>query len=364
MTIVKDLSSIPATTTGIGSLPHHNIDAALSFSFKTGIPFLPQIPIRNPWEYMIAQALENLPGLRVEREGEVSLNLDLWKSQSREFGARLSNAFKNANAFKNENASGTKDGINDDAFERFEPSAATSSSWQAFLWELQESDQKTAPKIAKIQIAGPLTSQWVVRADQEAELSGQIFRLVLAKSLAMTRKLRRLGITPILFLDEPGLYAFDRSNPKHMLAFQELKLMIQALRKDQVLVGLHCCSNTDWKTVLQLDLCFLSIDCALSLDNLIQNAREELLQYVERGGRLSLGVVPTTRYAKKHGTTGAEQLFVELSARLSHLPFEVGRKILRESLLTPACGLALHSIPDAESILETLTELEEIRKGT
>jgi hypothetical protein len=56
---------IPATTTGIGSLPHHNIDAALSFSFKTGIPFLPQIPIRNPWEYMIAQALENLPGLQV-----------------------------------------------------------------------------------------------------------------------------------------------------------------------------------------------------------------------------------------------------------------------------------------------------------
>lgn len=354
MTIAKDLAGIPATTTGIGSLPHHNIDAALSFSFKTGIPFLPQIPIRNPWEYMIAQALENLPGLRVEREGEVSLNLDLWKSQSREFGARLSNAFKNEKS----------SGISGDAFERFEPSPATSSSWQAFLWELQESDQKTAPKIAKIQIAGPLTSQWVVRADQEAELSGQIFRLVLAKSLAMTRKLRSLGITPILFLDEPGLYAFDRSNPKHMLAFQELKLMIQALRKDQVLVGLHCCSNTDWKTVLQLDLCFLSIDCALSLDNLIQNAREELLQYLERGGRLSLGVVPTTRHTKKHGTTGAEQLFVELSGRLSHLPFDVGRKILRESLLTPACGLALQSIPDAESILETLTELEEIRKGT
>jgi len=359
MTTAKELAQIsaapfsaaivPATTTGIGSLPHHNIDAALNFSFKAGIPFLPQIPIRNPWEYMIAQALENLPGLRVEREGEVTLNLELWKSQSREFGERLATAFKNE-----------KD---PDAFERFEPSPATSSSWQAFLWELQESGKK----LAKIQIAGPLTSQWVVRADQEAELSGQIFRLVLAKSLAMTRKLRSLGITPILFLDEPGLYAFDRSNPKHMLAFQELKLMIQALRKDQVFVGIHCCSNTDWKTVLQLDLCFLSIDCALSLDNLIEKAREELVQYLERGGRLSLGVVPTTRHSmihQKHGTTGAEQLFLELSGRLSHLPFEIGRKILKESLLTPACGLALQSIPDAEYILETLTEFEEIREGT
>jgi hypothetical protein len=348
---------IPATTTGIGSLPHHNIDAALSFSFKTGIPFLPQIPIRNPWEYMIAQALENLPGLQVEREGEVSLNLDLWKNQRRDFGERLSAAFKNEKL--------------PEAFERFEPSPATSSSWQAFLWELQEAEHK----IAKIQIAGPLTSQWVVRPDQEPdfeqELSGQIFRLVLAKSLAMTRKLRSLGITPILFLDEPGLYAFDRSNPKHALAFQELKFMIQALKKDQVVVGLHCCSNTDWKSVLQLEIGFLSIDCALSLDNLIQTSREELLRYLDRGGRLSLGIVPTTRHVQIHsalpqkpGSSTAEQLFVELSARLSALPLEVGRKILKESLFTPACGLALQSIPDAESILETLTEFEEIRKGT
>jgi hypothetical protein len=209
--------------------------------------------------------------------------------------------------------------------------------------------------------------------DHEQELSGQIFRLVLAKSLAMTRKLRSLGITPILFLDEPGLYAFDRTNPKHALAFQELKFMIQALRKDQVLVGLHCCSNTDWKSVLQLDLCFLSIDCALSLENLIQNARTELLSYLERGGRLSLGIVPTTRHVQIHHQvhmalsqkrSNAEQLFVELSGRLSSLPLEVGQKIIKESLFTPACGLALQSIPDAESILETLTELEEIRKGT
>ena len=34
-------------------------DAALAFSFSMDVPFLPQIPIRNPWEYMIAQALED-----------------------------------------------------------------------------------------------------------------------------------------------------------------------------------------------------------------------------------------------------------------------------------------------------------------
>ena len=56
-------------TTAIGSLPHHNADAALEYSFRHGIPFLPQMPVRNPWEYMIPQALEGLPGLEVSREG-------------------------------------------------------------------------------------------------------------------------------------------------------------------------------------------------------------------------------------------------------------------------------------------------------
>lgn len=41
--------SLTAQTTAIGSLPHHNVDAALAFSFQLGIPFLPQIPIRNSW---------------------------------------------------------------------------------------------------------------------------------------------------------------------------------------------------------------------------------------------------------------------------------------------------------------------------
>ena len=85
-------------TTGIGSLPHHNIDAALAFSFQTSIPFLPQIPIRNPWEYMIAQALEGIPGLIVEKDGAVSIDIDVWTGRMRAFDERLSNSFNSANS--------------------------------------------------------------------------------------------------------------------------------------------------------------------------------------------------------------------------------------------------------------------------
>jgi hypothetical protein len=341
MTIAK--SPIPASTTGIGSLPHHNIDSALNFSFRTGVPFLPQIPIRNPWEYMIAQALEDLPGLQVEREAEVLLNLGIWRSQSREFSERLSAAFKSEN--------------NPSAFERFEPSPATSSSWQAFLWELQESESK----FAKVQIAGPLTCQWVIRSE-EPELSGQIFRLVLAKALAMGRKLLSIGVTPLLFLDEPGLYAYDRTNPKHVIAFQELKLLIQTLKKNDISVGLHCCSNTDWKSILGLGISFLSLDTELSLESLIETATPEIKTFMQSGGRFSLGVVPTTRSSALHSVT-AKGLYKKLEGTLSHLPEGLGPLIFADCLLTPACGLALQSVADAEYVLETLNQLHTIRKS-
>src|SRR3954470_6485194 len=120
MTTDEILRQASTRTTGIGSLPHHNRDTALEFSFKFGIPFLPQIPIRNSWEFMIAQAIEGLPGLQIEEEGVVSLNKDIWDRQSHLLAQRLEKAFR------------------EEDFEAFEPSAATSSCWQPFLWELQE----------------------------------------------------------------------------------------------------------------------------------------------------------------------------------------------------------------------------------
>src|SRR6478735_9027007 len=120
MKIIDDVQRL----TAIGSLPHHNIDTALEYSLKLGIPFLPQIPIRNPWEFMISQALEGLPGLQVEEDGNAILNLEVWKSQSHWLTQRLRAAFSEGPGKKG-------------AFSGFEPSASISSCWQPFLWELQ-----------------------------------------------------------------------------------------------------------------------------------------------------------------------------------------------------------------------------------
>jgi hypothetical protein len=352
MTTVESLrlsTAAPRATTGIGSLPHHNVDAALEFSFKMGIPFLPQIPIRNPWEYMIAQALEGLPGLQADRDGSVTLNTDIWLSRASDFNSKLENAFLPGGAH----------------LENFEPSSAISSSWQPFVWELQE----RGTKLAKIQIAGPMTSQWVLNLrDSEGkavpsqsfneanpELSSQIFRLVLARALAMSQRLKQSGIQPLLFLDEPGLYSLTPSNPRHVMAIQELKLLVQALRKEGVLVGIHCCSNTHWETVLSLPIHYLSLDVALSLPSLL--AKPEMLRsFLTAGGRLSLGVIPTGRSNPAEPGT-PEALRAALAQAWGDEPSLI-EKTLHEAIYTPACGLALQSTAEAERILESLTQFE------
>jgi hypothetical protein len=40
---------------------------------------------------------------------------------------------------------------------------------------------------------------------------------------------------------------------------------------------------------------------------------------------------------------------------------ELVRRVLRESILTPACGLALHSTADAETVLALVTDLDRLR---
>ncbi len=337
-------------TTGIGSLPLHNIDAALGFSFRMDIPFLPQIPVRNPWEFMIAHALEGLPGLEVSRDGSGALNISVWSGRTKALQERLDEAFGSMSR--------------PDAFEAFEPSPATSSSWQPFLWELQNREKK----LAKVQIAGPLTSQWALRtregtpAEEHPGVATQIYRLVLARALGMARRLQSDGVQPILYLDEPALYGINLGNPRHLLGLQELRIVVQTLRKGGVQVGVHCCSDTDWGSLFSLGCDIVSVDTRLSLKKILSLHRGPLSEFLQAGGHLSLGLVPTSEnegtLRSIRGSELAASLHQTLLNAFDNDP-QKARTILKNALLTPACGLALLGASSAELVLDLLHEAQE-----
>lgn len=326
--------------TGIGSLPHHNVDAALEYAFRFDVPFLPQIPIRNPAEYMIPQALEGLPGLVSDEGGSVALDFDRWRKDRSAFESRMAEALEGRQSLP--------------------ISPESMACWHPFLFELAE---RKVP-FAKVQIAGPLTCQWVLQGNQttgDPEVSADVVRLITAKCLSMVAELKARGVQPLIVLDEPGLYAYASDVAAHKVAFQDLRLLVTALRKMGALVGLHCCSDTDWRQVLGLGLNMISFDVALSGRGLF-SCRDEVSRFVEEGGRFILGLVATNRGAAGQS---AEALVKGLNDLVMEALPDRGvaqRQVLKHSLLSPACGLALKSAEECELILGMLRQAQGILK--
>jgi hypothetical protein len=319
-------------TSSIGSLPHTQFELALQQALLLDIPAAPQLPRRDPAEFMVPQALEGLPGLHYDREGSSSVDVPEWRRGAATFDARLDRAL-------------------DGRVEEFLPSPA---SWQAlrpFLWEVEH---RKLP-FAKVQIAGPLTLRWSLRtADgpplsasaERLPLEGQIFRLVLARALALTRKVREAGATPVVFLDEPGLYAYDRRDPQHLVALQELRVAVLALKREGALSGVHCCGNTDWGALLGLGWDIVSLDARLSLSSVLASG-DAFQRFHDKGGALALGIVPTDFSSND-----------DLGALVAHAEELLAPEVLSRCLLTPACGLALRSVQDAERIFDELRDAQ------
>ena len=122
------------------------------------------------------------------------------------------------------------------------------------------------------------------------------------------------------------------------------------MRKTGALVGIHCCGDAGWERILPLGFDVLSIDAGISLRSVLAR-REELAAFERAGGLLALGVVPTDRAAS---TPEPEALVAQLRSALA----AAGRETLAtRALLTPACGLALRTVTEAEEVFAGLSRV-------
>ncbi len=311
----------------------------MQMAFQVDIPYLPQLPAGNPSELMIAAALDALPGLRFDSEGVCTVELAEWEASRSAFGASIEKA------------------LDSGELSAFEPSARACRAWKPFLWEIE--NRKLT--FAKVQIAGPATVLWITKASSGTlaselpELDQQIFRLLLSKCLAMVRAIRRTSATPILYLDEPGLYALDRRNARHLLTLQELRVLTLAIQREGALVGLHCCSNTDWAAILDLGLDLISLDVRLSLDALLEE-KDAFWRYLIGGSTLSLGIIPTDIKSSFAVRELVDSVEASLEATLGSRRF---REMAPQLVLTPACGLALRTVLDAERTFDQLRQAQK-----
>lgn len=322
--------------TGIGSLPHASVDSAIAYSFRHNIPFLPQLPLRNPREYMIPQALFALPGLILKPGGYAVVDLDLWAAGTYALRQTLSST------------------ENDQLV--FTPGNSDWSCFTPFFWELEERRMS----FAKIQVAGPFTCISVLQASdgapliQHSEVTEQITELLMRSSLHWVNRLRRIGVQPLIFLDEPGLGTLGLQSPMQKTLLHSLKLQVQALQNAGALVGLHCCSNSPWVELMALGFDILSIDAKLSLGSLLQS-QSDFTRFIEDGGRLALGIIPT----HMNNDSQVEVILRRTRELLSQSP--ACRTAFNQAIFTASCGLALETPETAERILNSLTHLSKIK---
>ena len=151
------------------------------------------------------------------------------------------------------------------------------------------------------------------------------------------RRSRAAGATPVFYLDEPGLYALDTTDPTHLAVLTELRLLVAALRQQGALVGLHCCGNTRWSALLDLGIDLLSFDVRLSLDAVLEDSRA-VRRFLDRGGAFSLGLVPTDLGQEANPEELARAVETSFEAALPDRP-----EALRHFVATPACGLAMRT---------------------
>jgi len=335
--VTKSSDIPPHATTGIGSLPYLESVLALNRAFAVDIPYFPTLPRLDVREGMVFQALEGFPGVFWKNDGGLHFEFSAWRRGRKGLSDRLLKAF-HRNHYRD-----------------FFP-AGTGRLWDLFA----ERASRHAGAWVKTQWLGPCTAVRALQGLEQApqaeamELVAQVSEWIFVRALAMCGELLRHGKKVLFFWDEPGL-----SGPSGLLqdlAVEHLRERSVELKNYGAKVGIHSCGAWDFASYLKWPLDYLSFDLALSGMELLAQA-EALRSFRERGGRLCLGIVPTS---PPSDWNPAQELAKWRSRFAAALGEAEAQALLGEAILSPACGLGTKSEEETERVFALLATVKGI----
>jgi methionine synthase II (cobalamin-independent) len=238
------------------------------------------------------------------------------------------------------------------------------------------------PSIAvKCQTAGPVTFAMMLKDENDKpvffdeNLRDAAIKNVAMKSVWQLKSFA--GKCRTVFLDEPYLSAYgsaftalSREDVVDTLkdAFGEVRRLAPsaiglsasgaASSGKEISIGVHCCGNTDWSLLVDAGADIISFDSHGFAESLAI-AADSVNKFLERGGRLAWGAVPTSADVLSQETPAS--LKKRLNDSVAALAAKgMDEKILRDRMLiTPACGLGSLDEKTAELALEYTQVLAE-----
>jgi methionine synthase II (cobalamin-independent) len=329
------------TATGIGTLPHPEAEAAVDdvLARLAEMPYWPQLPQRDPCEDMGPQYAPALAPLVASRPG--SRPVEAYGEMSREEALA---------AFYERLLTGPP--------ESFGLTPDHAAGFFAFVDAVGQAPASAFPWL-KGHVTGPITLGLAVPGDDgkallyDDEVAEALAQGLGAAAAAQVEQMAHLGRPAMIFFDEPGLSGFGSAfTPIARERVLELlgAAFSAARERAEMVIGVHCCGNTDWSLLVEAGADVLNLDSAAYGEHLLLYP-EAVGELLDRGGAVAWGAVPTSEYT---GTETAEELWAVLKGLLTTLEEKgLDRSVLAsQALVTPACGMGGLSVEAARAILD------------
>jgi hypothetical protein len=222
----------------------------------------------------------------------------------------------------------------------------------------------------KNHVTGPITvGLGRVDENKRAIYYNEMFRDIIVKGTEMKArwlldKFKFLDKEQICFIDEPILSGFGSSTYVSVHrpdVVQYLNDVIRAIHKENALAGIHCCGNTEWTILVDAGVDIISFDAYDYADTIAYYA-DQIKAYLEKGGVLAWGVVPTS---EKIQDENPESLVQKLKQGVESLTSKgIDENLIWEKcLITPSCGTGSLSVGLSENIFEQLSKVSQILRS-
>lgn len=329
----------PFSTTGIGSVPFLDAEDACRMIFGScDIPFWPQLPKASFKEFMIPQYSEGMPFLKtdpgkqavwIEKDGSDELDrfYEGWTEQSRI-------------AISEDYAKGL----------------------HTFLKIVK---RKIRTGFVKGQVTGPLTFTLGLKDAAgksvyfDEELREVSLMLLKGKARWQLETLKAHAEGVVLFIDEPILSALGSSSYLAVSSEEALRLLkevVRTIKSAGGVAGIHCCGNADWPLVIKSGPDIINFDAYDYVDT-IALYPDEFQDFLEKGGRLAWGIIPTSDAIAIENPETIRKRFEEGTRKLSA---RIPESLLRSHmLLTPSCGTGSRTVEETMKVFQLLMGLKE-----
>jgi len=338
----------------IGSLPlaDHEEATRLVFDYTPEIPLWTQLPF-HAQEGMMAQFLPGMPGLAVEADrGFID-------TENPEYADELVRFYEEYMAVVEEGAD-----LDDTRF-ALKPDTAT-----GFFTLLEHVRSLEDPPLAiKGQVTGPVTFTMGVKDKSgrsifyDAQTRDAAVKLLALKARWQVKVLSDFGRPVILFLDEPALAGFGSSE---MISISRAEIaeclgeVVDAVRSEGGLAGIHVCANTDWSLTLDGSFDIVNFDAYAYFDKFILYP-DQLKSFMASGGILAWGIVPTLspENLDRETTNTLVTRWENQAQAVAALGIDVS-SLLRQSLISPSCGAGSLDRDRAVRVLELTKSVSEV----